>query len=85
MNKDLTYSEITSKAGNLRVISSQIDELLLSVKEDYARIGDDGDIWTGDAAMVAHDTFDELVAKVPAYIKSINEYADYLVNVVAKR
>ena len=85
-NTNLTYSQITTLAGNLKMLSGQIEDLLSVLKEqDYVRIGDNGDIWTGDAADMARQTFDELVAKIPNFINSINEYADYLVNVVAQR
>lgn len=86
MEKNLTYSEITSLAGQLKMLSGQIDDLLSVLKDqDYIRIGENGDVWTGDAADMARQTFDELVAKFPDFVNSINEYADYLVNVVAQR
>ncbi len=86
MDNKLTYSEIISLAGNLKMVSGQIEDLLSVLKEqDYARIGDGGDVWTGDAALMARQTFDELVTRFPEFINSINDYADYLVNVVASR
>ena len=78
MDNKLTYSEIISLAGNLKMVSGQIEDLL-------SRIGDGGDVWTGDAALMARQTFDELVTRFPEFINSINDYADYLVNVVASR
>lgn len=82
----LTYSEITSLAGQLKVVSGQIEDLLSVLKDqDYIRIGDNGDVWTGDAAETAHQTFENLAMKFPEFIASVNEYADYLVNVVAHR
>lgn len=85
-NNELTYSEITNLAGQLKVITAEIDDLLISLKEhDYIRIGQNGDIWTGDAADVAHQTFEDLIARFPEFGTSINEYADYLVNMVSQK
>ena len=82
---DLSYQEITALAGQLKMLSGSLDDLLNVIKQDYTRIGDSGDIWTGDAANMAKQTFDDLVMKFPEFISSISEYADYLVNVVAQR
>ena len=82
---NLTYSEITSLAGQLKTLSSQINEVIQTINLDYKRIGDGGDIWTGDAADTARDTFDELTSKFPDFANAIDEFADYLVSVVAQR
>ncbi len=85
-NNELTYSEITNLAGQLKVITAEIDDLLVTLREqDYVKIGQDGDVWTGDAADVAHQTFEDLVARFPEFSVSINEYADYLVNMLSKQ
>lgn len=81
----MNYSEIVDMAGELKQLSGQVEELISIIKnEDYTRFGDNGDIWTGDAAEVAHQTFEKLVDKVPSYVNSVNEYADYLVKSVEK-
>ena len=88
MKKDneLTYSEITNLAGQLKVITAEIDGLLTTLKDqDYIRIGQNGDVWTGDAAEVAHQTFEDLFARFPEFSTSINEYADYLVKKKKKK
>lgn len=86
MDNKLSYSDITSLAGELKTISGQIEDLISVLKDqDYIRIGDSGDIWTGDAAEAAHKTFEELTDKFPNFVKSVNDYSDYLVDIVAQR
>lgn len=82
----MSYSEVIDLAGELKQLSGQVEELTSIIKnEDYTRFGDNGDLWTGDAAEVAHQTFDKLVDRVPNYVNSINEFADYLVKKVEKK
>lgn len=86
MKEKLTNSEIKELASQMKIISSKIEDLLSILKDqDYIRIGENGDIWTGDAADTAHQTFEDLVAKFPDFISSVNEYSDYLVNDLTER
>lgn len=85
MNK-LSYSEIIALAGEMKKISGQIEDVISVLNDqDYIRIGDNGDVWTGDAACVAHQTFEELSNKYSKFLSVTNECADYLVNIVAQR
>ncbi len=85
-NGGLTYLEITSLASQLKSSLGKLEELMSILKdEDYVRIGDGGDVWTGDVATMAKQTFEELVVKFPDFVDSVSDYADYLVSVVAVR
>ncbi len=86
MSKKYNYSDITSMAGQLKLISSQISDILNELQnEQYSHIGDNGDIWTGDIANTSKQTFEDLTTRLPKFVESINEYADYLVKDVAQR
>ena len=53
--------------------------------QDYKRIEKNGDVWTGDVADIAHQTFEDLVARFPEFSTSINEFADYLINISSQK
>lgn len=85
MNK-LSYSEVIALASEIKKISGQIEDIIANLNDqDYIRIGDNGDVWTGDAANVANRTFEELSSKYSKFLSTTNECADYLVNIVAQR
>lgn len=85
MNK-LSYSEIITLASEIKRISGQMEDIISVMRDqDYIRIGDNGDVWTGDAAVAAHQTFEELSNKYSKFLSVTNECADYLVNIVAQR
>ena len=66
MSKKYNYSDITSMAGQLKLISSQISDILNELQnEQYSHIGDNGDIWTGDIANTSKQTFEDLTT-IPA-------------------
>lgn len=77
---ELSYSELMKLAGDMKNISSQIEEIVEGLNEDYKKIGDHGFIWTGDAATLTSEIFSELYSKNIEYLTLINKYADYLVN-----
>lgn len=78
--------DFESLALSLKSISSKVENILDVIKEeDYVKIGSDGDIWNGEAANMARETFDELLARFPEFMEIIDNYADYLTNNLAKR
>lgn len=69
--------EISSLVGELKKTTSQVEELLSKLKDqDYIRIGENGDVWVGDAADIAHQTFDDLIANFPSFLQTLNNYID---------
>lgn len=85
-NNELTHSELTNLVGELKDITVEIENLLTTLKDqDYIRIGQNGDVWTGDVADIAHQTFEDLVARFPEFSTSINEFADYLINISSQK
>lgn len=82
----LNNLDFDSLAISLKEASSKIEDILTTIQEeDYTRIGSDGDIWNGEAANMARQTFDELLAHFPDFIEITNNYADYLTNNLANR
>lgn len=60
--------------------SSEIENVLNTLIEDYSNIGKGGCIWTGDAAEIAKETFNNLVTKYSIYNKEIKKYIEKLEN-----
>lgn len=73
--------EVDNLISQLKSYTNQIEDILSSLKDqDYIRIGESGDVWTGDVAESAHQTFDSLVVKFPEFSSLINEYSDNVLN-----
>ncbi len=77
---ELSYSEVMNLASNMKKIASQIEEVSKALNDDYEKIGDYGNLWTGDAAMMTSEIFSELYSKSNEFLTIVNKYADYLVN-----
>lgn len=56
--------------------SSEIKNILNTLIEDYANIGKGGNIWTGEAANIAKETFETFIAKYSMYNKEIKKYIE---------
>lgn len=63
----------------LKNTSSDIEKILCTLaEEDYIKIGKGGNVWTGDSAEIAKETFENLVAKCSMYNKKLGEYIEKL-------
>lgn len=61
----------------LKNTSSDIEKLLGTLSlEYYDKISKGGNIWTGDAAEIAKETFENLVTKYSIYNKKIEKYIE---------
>lgn len=60
--------------------SSEIENILNTLVDDYDKIGKGGNIWTGEAANIAKDTFETLSAKYSMYNKGIKKYIEKVGN-----
>ncbi len=85
MSNDLSYSDLLSLVSNLKMISSQIGELIKEISDDYKSIGLNGDVWAGDVANTAKQIFEDLAVKYHDFNKLNNEYCDYLISLNEKK
>lgn len=67
-----------SLSNNLIEISMRIEESISNLKEDFDKIGINGEVWTGKVANVSKETFDELVTKYNNFKEVDREYVEYL-------
>ena len=63
MNNELEIKETTKEIRDI------LDKLK---KEFFSKVGNSGNIWTGDAAVVASSTFDTLYTKYNMYEQKLN-------------
>lgn len=77
-----SYSQASEIANNLKTYSQNMEDIKSKLQTEYAKIGTD-EVWSGNAANAARETFDRFVEKFPALINAINDCASTLNTIVA--
>lgn len=79
MDNEYNLSSTEDSLNNKLIeISDRIEESIANLKDDFDKIGVTGDVWTGNGANVAKETFDELITKYNSFVEINREYVGYL-------
>ncbi len=77
----ISYSEVENLANKLKTAGTDMEAILSEIKMLLSKIGDDG-TWSGEAAVEAKATFDEISVKFPEFSQSVIDCGSYLINTV---
>jgi len=79
----LSYQEIRTISNTLKTKANTMQGLLNNVKTQFNKIGG-ADVWSGTAANVAKQDFDQLSRKFPEFYEAVSSCAKYLDSVVSR-
>ena len=73
--------DVLNLIDQMNVTISQMEDILSILKDqEYIRIGEFGDIWTGDVAESTYQTFDSLYVKFRDFSNIVNKYTENIIN-----
>lgn len=78
----LSYGQMNNMASELNKLSGQMREVLDSINNEFAKIGEGG-VWSGTAASETKRNFDELSKRFPLFADSITACSKQIATVVA--
>ena len=77
----LSYGQVQSMADQLHGSAIEMENTLTEIKTLFERVGND-DVWSGTAASITKERFDELSSKFPEFSQEIDDCYKYLLSVV---
>ena len=79
MDNEYNINLIEDDSSNKLIeLSMKIEDCINNLEKSFKRIGDNGDVWTGEVSNIAKETFEELITKYYEFRDLDKKYIEYL-------